>query len=148
MTLKWELLKQPGATVKPAYERFWAKVDIRGESDCWEWQGCTSIKGYGSFYLSEGKTISAHRFSLMQYGGFISDNTLHKCDNRRCVNPLHLFDGTTKENNQDMMTKGRDKCVGIRNPNAKATEQIMQHGLGMGNYMPLDYNRSYFMRTK
>lgn len=95
----------------PLDVRFWAKVDK--STDCWEWMG--NIKedsGYGS--IKNGNTMDyAHRVSWTLHFGTIPKGlcVLHKCDNRRCVNPNHLFLGTYKDNVQDMIKKGRQKFV-------------------------------------
>jgi hypothetical protein len=46
----------------------------------------------------------------------------HYCDNPSCVNPKHLFLGTTQDNTRDMVIKGRN-AMGDRNSGAKLTEQ-------------------------
>ena len=52
---------------------------------------------------------------------------LHKCDNRACINPLHLVPGTQLENMRDMIAKGRDKKVrGENQGNAKLTERAVR----------------------
>jgi hypothetical protein len=63
---------------------------------------------YGSFKLGD-KVVDAHRVSWMIHFGVIPYKicVLHKCDNRVCVNPEHLFLGTRKDNHDDMVAKGR-----------------------------------------
>lgn len=75
---------------------------------CWEWQGRLNKDGYGLFDF-KGKAQRAHRFSLEYLGkGLSKDNySLHKCDNRCCVNPDHLYEGTQQDNMRDMVERGR-----------------------------------------
>ena len=88
--------------------RFFSKVLIT--DDCWLWQGGLDNNGYGLFQL-DGKQWRAHRYSQHIHNGL--DNALpvvmHTCDNPRCVNPNHLVNGTTEQNNLDKISKGRHK---------------------------------------
>jgi hypothetical protein len=89
-------------------EKFWSKVD---KTDvCWNWTASTNGNGYGQFKVSRTrKNITAHRMSYVLHHGQIPDGlwVLHKCDNRKCVNPDHLFLGDAAANVHDMDAKGR-----------------------------------------
>lgn len=100
-------------------ERFWQRVDKSG--DCWTWLGGASGSGYGSFAMNK-KNVLAHRAAWILTHGPINDDlcALHRCDNRKCVNPSHLFLGTRTDNAADRDAKGRNVPPrGERNPRAK-----------------------------
>ena len=101
--------------ISPRHIRnFWCKVD-KGDGDgCWEWTGATQSKGYGSFSIN-GKTYNAHRISFAIHNGYMPTlNVLHSCDNRKCVRPDHLREGTQLENVQDMIERGRADMSGLK----------------------------------
>lgn len=98
---------KPTLTVELLKKRFFIKIK---KSKCWNWNSKTSNRGYGEMKIN-GKYKFAHRISWQIHNGNIPHNlcVLHRCDNRKCVKPTHLFLGTRKENNLDMRKKGRDR---------------------------------------
>lgn len=93
---------------KERWERFWKRVDIQ-LSRCWEWLGGVGSAGYGFVSLGNGKNAGAHRFMWKLVNGDIPPEScvLHRCDNRRCVNPAHLFLGNKGDNARDCAEKFR-----------------------------------------
>ncbi len=103
--------------------KFWEKVK-KSTRGCWEWQACLSATGYGRFNF-KGRNAIAHRVAWEMKFGPIPNNilVLHKCDNRKCVRPVHLFLGTQQENIRDMHFKRRiNPPKGERGGLAKLTE--------------------------
>ena len=90
---------------KNVKNRFW-KLVIRQGPECWIWDGALSKSGYGQFNLY-GETVYAHRMSWIMHYGNIPESllVLHKCDEKRCVNPTHLYVGTHIDNMSDRITR-------------------------------------------
>lgn len=79
---------------------FWERIDIKDPIECWPWLGLRSSEGYGRLRIKE-QDFSTHRLALLFSRGFIENFCCHKCGNRICNNPSHLFDGTHRENMED-----------------------------------------------
>lgn len=93
-------------------ERFWSKVDVKSEEECWEWKDIPKNSGYGRLSVGgrNGVKLPAHRIAkTLSMGEEIPDDlvVMHTCDNPPCCNPSHLEIGTISDNNIDKANKGR-----------------------------------------
>ena len=102
---------------KPLEQRFWEKVQRKGESECWSWASAFGSKGYGIFWVGgTRRNDMAHRVAYELTHTKIPEGLLvrHSCDNPSCVNPNHLLLGTQKDNVRDALERNR-AAVGERN---------------------------------
>lgn len=108
-------------------ERFHQFYERRSDDECWPWIRSLDGHGYGQMKVGGRKQIASRIAYLLHYerqpGSYM---VCHTCDNPRCVNPHHLWLGTNKQNQNDCVTKGRQRngChAGSRNANSLITEQ-------------------------
>ena len=112
----------------PPVERFWRRVE-KAESpyDCWGWKGDIA-GGYGRMYF-DTRTRLAHVISWFLDNGYWPEKgelVCHKCDNRLCTNPNHLYLGNMKTNIRDRCERNRS-AVGERNGRAALSkEQVLE----------------------
>lgn len=101
-----------------------SSYEVNQENECWEWSLSIRSDGYGNAWWN-GKHYFAHRLSFLSHVGNLEQDicVLHRCDNRKCINPEHLFLGSYLDNNRDRKNKGRNAVThGERNPFSKLKE--------------------------
>lgn len=88
--------------------RFLTMISPEPNTGCWLWTGYVDAPGYGQININR-RAVRTHRVSYELHFGPIPNGLFvcHKCDERTCVNPAHLFLGTHRDNMRDMMNKGR-----------------------------------------
>lgn len=99
--------------MKNVKERLFQRTKTIG--DCTIWTGSLDSSGYGKIVFNN-KLIGTHRLSYQLFYGPIPNKKLicHRCDNRKCIRPEHLFIGTHSENTKDAWTKGRMKSNDVK----------------------------------
>lgn len=122
-------------TQKNNPDRFWARVAMAQPNECWNWTGSKNSGGYGTvryhnvcaqahrvaYFLTHGGIGLLTGFRIEGRAARYKRFVLHKCDNRLCCNPNHLFLGSMRTNMLDAYAKGRKMQPRSRHANAKLT---------------------------
>lgn len=112
-------------------ERFVGKINKT--DTCWLWTGAPTKKGYGQFKYQD-MNLKAHRVSYALWKGELDEELciMHECDNKICVNPDHLEQGTTSKNTSDAYTRGLKDHTGTGNPSSKLNERQVREIRALG----------------
>jgi hypothetical protein len=132
--------------------RFWSKVDkTSSERGCWLWTGSLKETGYGVFQLEGAKApTKCHHYSWIKYRGEILEGkwVLHTCDDRRCVNPEHLYLGTHRDNMDDVVRRGRGKGLKrVRLPLAEKARMREEYRQGDLSHLTMSAKYGVSLKT-
>lgn len=105
--------------------RFFKRIAIAEDSQCWNWNLHINKDGYGIFTVEQNAYLS-HRYMYELLNGEQPEVVRHTCDNRKCCNPAHLKGGTHRDNVMDRVNKGRS-AKGEQNGKARlSASQVLQ----------------------
>lgn len=112
---------------KKYIDRIFDRIEIDPVTRCWNWTGCLINSGYAQI-STNNKDILVHRIMYQYIHGNIPTDKpliLHRCDNRKCCNPLHLYAGTHQNNTDDRIK--RNPAAWIPGSKGKISELTDQH---------------------
>jgi hypothetical protein len=142
-------------------ERFWSKVNVGGENECWLWKDRPNADGYGTISIGgrdNQSKLFAHRVAkTLATGEEIPPGKIliHGCDNPPCCNPEHLHVATHQENMDDMVQKKRsavnfsnakvnwDIVDDIRSSNLTNSDLSQKHKVSESTIYAIKTNRSW-----
>ena len=108
-------------------------------ADCLEWPYSLSHKGYGRVAFG-GRSRGAHRVALAWHDGYCPPDleAAHRCNNRKCVNPDHLYWATAKQNKHDCLLLGtqsrkltKDEAVAVLAAKGQETTRTLADRYGV-----------------
>ncbi len=89
-----------------------------------EFQGCIQENGYSRATVNRVSDYGHRHIYRLTKGSIPRGmDVCHSCDNRKCINPDHLFLGTRLDNMADAVSKGR-QAKGNSLPHTKITAFI------------------------
>ncbi len=129
-------------------------------NDCIEWQKSKDSDGYGHLWVDR-KLKKAHRVAWEEANGPIPDGlcVCHRCNNKSCVNPEHLYLATHAQNIQDAYSDGlisrpegeqhhkttltADDVIAIRSDTRSQTAIAKAYGITQGAVSGIVHRRTW-----
>lgn len=123
-----------GTFTEAQIEKFWSRVDKRGEDECWPWMGYIRPSGYGSlgWLTTTGVQVNtaSRAATWIAYGPpdalGSAAHSRHLCNNKACVNPKHLRWGTPLQNVHDSLRERRRAARVMTYEEAKAKREFLE----------------------